>query len=655
MELSNCLLWLRDPSGASGRFDPLARSPADPDTGENVGNAEPWEVWEMLQEALIKYWGYDRFRPLQEEAMRTVLDHRDSLIVLPTGGGKSLCYQAPALCLPGLAIVVSPLISLMKDQVDALLACGVSAAYINSSQTAPERRQVTDFIRRGTLKLLYIAPERLVQDRTLEFLAESKVSLFAIDEAHCISEWGHDFRPEYRELSLLKQRFPGVGVHAFTATATPRVRNDIAAQLRLTNPETLVGSFDRPNLIYRVERREKLIEQVRAVMDAHPGDSGIIYCLTRKDVDTLHATLTGLGYRTLPYHAGLSDDERHRHQDSFVQEKVDTIIATVAFGMGIDKSNVRYVIHAGMPKSLENYQQESGRAGRDGLEADCVLLYSGADFMAWKSRWANDETPPGAGAVESLQAMSSYCTNAVCRHRALVRYFGQELNKESCGACDLCLGQVDLVDDALVIGQKILSSVIRQNQRFGAEYTALVLRGSNDQRILQNGHEKLSTHGLLAQESQRAVRDWIEQLAGQGFLDKVGEYQVLEVTPLGRRLLKGEVTPRLLKPVEREEQETRRRTSARGSSSGTKSGSSVADESWEGVDRTLFESLRQLRRQVADELGVPAYIVFSDASLRDMASKRPKNLVEFRKVRGVGDKKTEDFGEKFIAAIVAAS
>ena len=605
----------------------------------------------MLKEALKKFWGYDGFRPLQEEAMRTVLERRDSVVILPTGGGKSLCYQVPSICLPGLAVVVSPLISLMKDQVDALRACGVPAAYINSSQSPEERRAVSRSIEQGQLKLLYIAPERLVQPKTLEYLVRSHVSLFAIDEAHCISEWGHDFRPEYRELSLLKRQFPQLGVHAFTATATPRVREDIAVQLGLADPVRLVGSFDRPNLIYRVERRDRLVEQIRKVLDQHKQETGIIYCLTRRDVDTLHLTLSGLGYRTLPYHAGLSDEERHRNQDAFVGDRVDTIIATVAFGMGIDKSNVRYVVHAGMPKSLENYQQESGRAGRDGLEADCLLLYSAGDVATWKQRWGRDETPPPDGALESLDAMSAYCVGAVCRHKALTRYFGQELAGDSCGACDLCLGQVDTVPDSLIIAQKILSSVVRQQERYGGDYTALVLRGSQDQRIMQNGHERLSTYGLLAQESQRTVRDWIEQLAGQGYLRKVGEYNVLEVTPLGRQVLRGQATPRLLKPADIDEKRTK--TGFSKASSSAKA--SVAAESWEGVDRPLFDALRQLRRKLADDMGVPAYIVFSDASLRDMARQRPQTLDEFRKIRGVGDRKTEDFGEQFIELIAEST
>ena len=325
----------------------------------------------MLLEVLQKYWGYDGFRPLQEAAMRSVLGGRDSVVVLPTGGGKSLCYQAPAMCLDGLAVVVSPLISLMKDQVDALVSNGIPAAFVNSSQSAPERARVAEEIRARRIKLLYVSPEKLVQDRMIEFLKGLNVSAFAIDEAHCVSEWGHDFRPEYRQLNLLRENFPDVGLHAYTATATERVREDIAKSLRLRQPEILVGSFDRPNLIYKVERRKSGLGQVREVLDRHKGESGIIYCTTRNDVDTLSLELNGQDFQTLPYHAGMSDGDRRHNQEAFIEERCDIIVATVAFGMGIDKSNVRFVIHYGMPKALENYQQESGRSGRDGLEADC--------------------------------------------------------------------------------------------------------------------------------------------------------------------------------------------------------------------------------------------------------------------------------------------
>ena len=335
------------------------------------------DVLRPLREALGKYWGFSGLLPLQAEAMSCVLQGRDSVVVLPTGGGKSLCFQAPAMCLPGLALVVSPLIALMKDQVRRLLrSCGVPAAFANSTLSRDERRRLALDVRTGRLRLLYLAPERLLAEGTLEFLKAARVSLVAIDEAHCISSWGHDFRPEYRGLKALKEAFPNVGIHAYTATASERVRRDIAEQLRLDNPEVLVGPFDRPNLVFKVQRRTDRLRQIRHVLDRRPNESGIIYCITRKDVDQTSAALAELGYRALPYHAGLTDEERRRNQEAFIDERVETIVATVAFGMGIDKPNVRYVIHAGMPKSLEHYQQESGRAGRDGLEAECCLFYS---------------------------------------------------------------------------------------------------------------------------------------------------------------------------------------------------------------------------------------------------------------------------------------
>ena len=594
----------------------------------------------MLLEVLQKYWGYDGFRPLQEVAMRSVLDGRDSVVVLPTGGGKSLCYQAPAMCLDGLAVVVSPLISLMKDQVDALVSNGIPAAFVNSSQSAPERARVAEEIRARRIKLLYVSPEKLVQDRMIDFLKASKVSMFAIDEAHCVSEWGHDFRPEYRQLSLLRANFPDVGVHGYTATATERVRHDIAKSLTLREPEMLIGSFDRPNLIYKVERRKSGLGQVREVLARHKGESGIIYCTTRKDVDSLSLELNGQDFRTKPYHAGMSDGERHRHQDDFIEDRCEIIVATVAFGMGIDKSNVRFVIHYGMPKSLESYQQESGRAGRDSLEADCVLLHSGSEYIRWQRMI--EESPAGPArdaAFESLEAISKFATGANCRHRALVNYFGQDLpaeQAEGCGACDVCLGQLDLVEDALVIGQKILSSVFRQDQRFGGEYTSLVLKGSQDHRILQNGHDKLSTHGLLKDVAQKTIRDWIEQLVGQGFLKKEGEFSVLKLTPTGWQMLKGELTPKLLRPA---------------STTKEKRKAAVISDSWDGVDHGLFDTLRELRHAKAEALSVPAYIVFGDTALRDMARRRPTTMAGFRSVKGVGDKKLADFGQDFINCI----
>ncbi len=594
---------------------------------------------DQIRDALKTHWGYDTFLPLQQEAIQCVLDDRDSVVVLPTGGGKSLCFQAPAVVRPGVGLVVSPLISLMKDQVDGLNAAGVPAACLNSSMEPAERRRVYDGLRAGELKLLYVAPERLVQAGMLETLVESDVSLVAIDEAHCISQWGHDFRPEYRQLKLLKETLPGTAIHAYTATATQQVRDDIVEELGLDGPEVLVGSFDRPNLAYKVMVRDGAIDQLSTIIDRHPGESGIVYCISRRDVEKTAEQLNRRGYRSRPYHAGMNVEDRKANQEAFIAERVETIVATVAFGMGIDKSNVRYVVHAAMPKSLEGYQQETGRAGRDGLEAECCLLYTGGDYGRWRAILGGSDTEPTEGAWRSLQAMRDFAGSVVCRHASLVEYFGQSLDGDNCGACDVCLGDLDQVADPLVIGQKIISSVVRQDERFGADYTVKVLRGSGEQRILDNGHDGLSTYGLLAEHSVQAVRGWVEQLVAQRFLAKTGEYNVLMVTGSGRAILAGEVTPRLLKPAK-----------AVGKTRKTR----ADDDSWEGVDRELFERLRELRRQLADEKSVPAYVVFGDRSLRDMARLRPKTQAEFLEVHGVGQKRAADYGELFLAAIGSA-
>ena len=595
--------------------------------------APPQTGRSQLAEIVEHTWGYDSFLPLQREAMECCLANRDSVVILPTGGGKSLCFQAPALCMDGMALVVSPLISLMKDQVDALRACGVAAAYINSTLSTSERRQVAEQIRRGELKLLYAAPERLLADRTLDFLKNANVSLVAVDEAHCISAWGHDFRPEYRALRVLKQAFPNVGIHAYTATASEQVRQDIAEQLGLDSPEMLVGSFDRPNLVYRLRPGSGKFAQMCEIIQRHQHASGIVYCISRKEVDRTAASLRALGHRAAPYHAGMSDQERHDNQDAFIEERVDVIVATVAFGMGIDKSNVRYVIHAGMPKSLEHYQQESGRAGRDGLEAECWLFHSGNDAMTWKRMLDNSDPQARDGALRALDAMEGFCQGVECRHRAIVRYFGQELESENCGACDVCLDELDQVADPVILAQKILSCVARLSERFGADYTAKVLAGSQEQRIVQQGHNQLSTYGLLKEHAVATIRQWIEQLASQGFVAKTGEFNVLQLTPAGRTLLKGEGSPQLLKPAEPQQRAPK------------------AADSWDGVDRDLFEMLRELRGRLAAELQVPAYIVFGDTALRDMARRRPSTTDAFRHVNGVGDKKLEDFGEAFVEAI----
>ena len=590
---------------------------------------------ESLEEVLQRYWGFDGFLPLQKEAMNCVCQGRDSLVVLPTGGGKSLCFQAPALLLPGLTLVVSPLLSLMKDQIDSLLESGVPAARLDSSLSPTEKSETYRRLRGRELKLLYASPERLVMEGFLDFLKAAGVSSVAVDEAHCVSMWGHDFRPEYRQLRILREALPGVPIGAYTATATEHVRRDIAEQLQLARPEVLVGKFDRPNLFYRIRRRTNSLKQISEVLERHKGESGIVYCIRRADVDGMSGQLAARGWRVTPYHAGMTDEDRKKSQNAFIEEDVDIIVATVAFGMGIDKSNVRYVVHAGMPKSLEHYQQESGRAGRDGLEAECFLFYSGADYLTWKRILEESESQIYDIALTKLGQMYRYCAGVACRHHAIINYFGQELDRENCGACDICLGEVEGVADALVVAQKILSSVIRQGERFGADYTAGVLTGSREDRILANHHDQLSTYGILAEETRSAVRDWIEQLVEQECVERVGDYAVLKLTNKGRRVLKGMEQPLLLEPAKKKPAPKL----------------PVMKDSWQGVDRGLFEELRKLRRKLAQERGVPAYIVFGDAALRDMARKRPSNAGTFLRVSGVGVKKLEQYGQTMLDVI----
>jgi ATP-dependent DNA helicase RecQ len=588
-----------------------------------------------IRDVLRRYWGFESFLPLQQEAMESVCAGRDSIVVLPTGGGKSLCFQAPAIVLPGLTLVVSPLLSLMKDQVDGLLECGIDAARLDSSMSPAERRNAFDRLRDRRLRLLYVSPERLVMDGFLQTIRGAGLSSIAVDEAHCVSMWGHDFRPEYRQLSILRDAFPGVPVGAYTATATEQVRCDIRDQLKLQNPALLVGRFDRQNLVYRVRRRSNIYRQVGSVIEKHPGESGIVYCIRRTDVDAMCAHLSGRGFRVAPYHAGMPDEDRRCNQDAFISEEIDTIVATIAFGMGIDKSNVRYVVHAGMPKSLENYQQESGRAGRDGLEAECFLFFSGADYVTWKGIVQDTEQQAAEIAVAKLGQMYRYCAGVSCRHRALVNYFGQEIESGGCRACDVCLGEIEGVGDALVVAQKILSCVLRQGERFGADYTAGVLTGSREDRIVTNRHDQLSTYGILADQNRPAVRDWIEQLIDQEYAERVGEYGVLKVTEKGWRVLKGLEQPLLLEPAKKKEPPKPR----------------ALQDSWEGVDEALFAELRKLRRELALERRLPAYIVFGDAALRDMARRRPQTRSEFLLVNGVGEKKLTQYGDVMLDTI----
>jgi ATP-dependent DNA helicase RecQ len=590
-----------------------------------------------------------------------VLDGRDSLVVLPTGGGKSLCYQAPAAHLRRLAVVVSPLIALMKDQVDGLRQAGVPAAALNSSQTPAERASVMRAVAAGGIHLLYLAPERLVMDGVLERLQRAAPAFFAVDEAHCISQWGHDFRPEYRQLRALREAFPGVHVHAYTATATPQVRNDIVGELRLKDATVLVGSFDRPNLIYRVRPRTDRLAQVVAAIQRHRDQAGIVYCIRRSEVEELTAALVRRGVKAVRYHAGLDDAERRVNQEAFVNERADIVVATVAFGMGIDRSNVRYVIHTGMPKSLEHYQQEAGRAGRDGLESECLLLHSGADYGLWKSIMSPEGTEAAPGALRKLSEMYAFCQDAVCRHRALVSYFGQTYDRDDCGACDVCLSETVQGGDTAGVAAKILEAVGELRGRFGAAHVADVLAGAATGRIGQLGHDRLGAYATLRGEKKAQVRAWIDQLLGHGLLARTDdEYPTVMLTERGRAVLRGEGQAPPLTSAG-----TVRATAADSAPLGERSPAAsngdrhaLRDDvgvrgtaGTDAYDRVLFEALRALRRTIAEERGVPPYLVFSDASLRDMARLKPRTREGLLEVKGVGEWKAETFGERFLKVI----
>ncbi len=596
-----------------------------------------------LSAILEKYWGYHSFRPLQQEAMEAVLSGRDSLLVLPTGGGKSLCFQAPAIASDGLAIVVSPLISLMKDQVDTLVGNGVAAACYNSSMPSERKSEVARGVRDGNYRLLYVAPERLVGDGGdgfLNMLSSRPISFIAVDEAHCISQWGHDFRPEYRQLARLRDRWPDVGLHAYTATATARVRKDIVSQLGLRNATELVGSFDRPNLVYRVLARSSLKAQILDVLERHRGQAGIIYCSSRKEVDSTAQWLQDTGWRARPYHAGMADEERHRNQDAFLNEEIDLVVATVAFGMGIDRSDVRFVIHAGAPQSLEHYQQESGRAGRDGLEAECVLIASGADFLKWRMMLEkNGELSDARRAL--LRDIERYAASVGCRHKRLVSYFGETFTKDDCGACDYCLGELESVAEPITVARKVLSCVARVGQRFGAAHVTNVLRGSDSEQVRSRGHHELSVFGLMKDATIDELRGYVDQLLAHGLLQQGGdEYPILQITDEGLALLKDAAAAPDLTLARQKRPDRRLPKRAR-----------VETEGWEGVDRELFEELRVLRLEIARRRRVPPYVIFHDTTLREIARSKPKTKEELRHVYGVGDRKAEDLGDLVLAVV----
>jgi ATP-dependent DNA helicase RecQ len=628
---------------------PAPSAPADQDAA----------LHQRVVDVLQQYWGYDTLRPLQLDAIRAGVSHRDSLVVLPTGGGKSLCYQLPPLLTGRLSVVVSPLISLMKDQVDGLKLAKYPAAAMYSGMSADEISAVRREALAGNLKLLLVAPERLLTDSFMTFMRSANVGSFAIDEAHCISQWGHDFRPEYRRLAELREHFPELAIHAYTATATPRVRQDIVQQLSLRDPEVLVGIFDRPNLTYRILPRVNLDDQVEEVLRRHEagnqagGRAAIVYCISRKDTERLAAEMTARGIAAEAYHAGLDARKRHRVQDDFANERLNVVVATVAFGMGIDRSDVRCVIHASMPKTVEHYQQETGRSGRDGLPSECVLFYSAADVMRWKQlmeRSASEaEVPPEPEAMQAqlelLNHMQRLASGARCRHRSLSEYFGQAYPNPNCGACDLCLNELSMVSDAATVAKKIISCVARLHNAsgigFGAAYVADVLRGAGLEKIRQRGHDQLSTFGLLRNLERDRIVSYINQLVDSGALARAsGEFPVLVTCAGSSAVLKDQHPVALFDPVSSVAPPKRR------------AGDTVAAGDLSSDEKALFEALRALRRAVAEQLAIPPYLVFGDATLEEMARVRPGSLESMAHIRGVGNAKLAEFGEQFVRNIV---
>ncbi len=588
--------------------------------------------------ALKKHFGYDEFRPLQEEIVRDALAGRDVFALMPTGGGKSLCFQLPALLRDGLTIVVSPLIALMKDQVDALRASGIAATFLNSSLDRQEASERFRGLNRGQYRMLYVAPERLMLDTFLESALNWNITQLAIDEAHCISEWGHDFRPEYRQLAKLRRHLPDVPIMALTATATERVRADIVKQLKLREPCCYVASFNRPNLTYTVVPKTSAYDQLLAYVRARPEESGIVYCASRKTADGLTKKLSEDGISAKPYHAGLEGADRSKHQEAFLRDDVRIITATIAFGMGINKPNVRFVIHHDLPKNVESYYQETGRAGRDGLPSDCVLLFSASDVMKQRRFIEEKSDAEQRIAHEQLRAMMTYAETRECRRATLLRYFGEEFAEPTCEGCDNCLNPRETFDGT-VHAQKFLSCVQRvyakQGFGFGLNHIVDVLAGAETEAIRQRGHDQLSTYGIGSDMKRGAWQAIGRELLRLGLIAAApGKFATLQLTEAGWTALRERSAITLTTPAE---SEPRRRTKKR-------AGQIECDE-------ILFDRLRVLRRKLADERDVPAYVIFSDVSLREMARSFPTTASEFGKVPGVGQQKRRDFAEPFTAAI----
>ncbi|MEI8289207.1 MAG: DNA helicase RecQ [Verrucomicrobiota bacterium] len=588
---------------------------------------------------LKQYFGFSSFRPLQEQIIRDTLAGKDVFAVLPTGGGKSLCFQLPALVRPGLTVVVSPLIALMKDQVDALQAAGVAATLLNSSLAAGESKPRLRGLHRGEFKLLYVAPERLMLSGFLEDLKKWNVNLFAIDEAHCVSEWGHDFRPEYRQLATLRDQFPGVPLMALTATATERVRADIVEQLHLENPADYVASFNRPNLTYRVAAKSGSYEQMVDFIKARKGEGGIIYCQARKTTETLARKLTGDGINARPYHAGLTADERSGNQEKFLRDETRVICATIAFGMGINKPNVRFVIHYDLPKNIEGYYQETGRAGRDGLPGECLLMFSPGDRVK-QMRFIDEKPDPQERDIAraQLEQMIHYAEIASCRREFLLGYFGEKTSEPNCGGCDNCLAP-RATWDGTTAAQKFLSCVYRIREKggfgVGMNHIIEVLTGADTEKVRKFGHHELSTYNIGGEHTRAEWGAIGRELIRLGLLlQNTERFSIIEITEAGRDALKTRRKITLTKPVQPNEPQKQR------------AGEIACDEA-------LFEKLRALRKQLADERGLPSYIIFSDVALRQMARYYPASGREFARISGVGDKKLREFGAVFLGEIGA--
>ena len=588
-------------------------------------------------EVLHSAFGYQSFRKGQEEAINAALNGQDALVVMATGNGKSLCYQIPALCFDGLTLVISPLISLMKDQVDQLQANGIEADFLNSSQTLQQQQQVQNKLISGQLKLLYVSPEKVMTNGFFQLISYTKVSFIAIDEAHCISQWGHDFRQEYTQLGGLKSSFPDAPIMALTATADYATRQDILTHLKLQNPLQYIGSFDRPNIRYTLEEKFKPMEQLTRFVLAQKGKSGIIYCNSRSKVERIAESLRSKGVPAAAYHAGMETAQRERVQQDFQRDNVQVVVATIAFGMGINKSNVRFVAHFDLPRSIESYYQETGRAGRDDLPAEAVLFYEPADY-AWlqKMLLEKPETPQRQIEQHKLEAIGEFAESQTCRRLVLLNYFGEH-RQTPCNNCDICLDPPKKYD-GLMDAQKVMSTIYRVGQCFGAQYIIGVLRGMHNQKIIERGHDKLSVYGIGKDKSKEHWQSVIRQLIHLGFVQQViGEFNAtLRLTESAKPILKGEVPLELAMP----------RISAI-----TKITHSPQRNAVPNYDKDLFARLRFLRKQIADKENIPPYIVFNDATLQEMAQYMPTSKTEMLQINGVGAIKLERFAQPFMALI----